>query len=538
MRLPWRRIIYFYIMPMIELAQCQSRKTPFLISLLFLSCYWLFSFDGITFSDDVYYLLAGKKFWEGSMETGSYHFSSRWGAYVPSGLMGALLGFEPHRISLVSLLSYLGTLAMLLKVLPQKANPWILVTWSCTQVYFIHFLTKVYPDSLLVFWSSLVIFSAVYRHKSPRLSALGVMVGLFFGFLTKETIVFLAPLPILLFLWDWKKRKTARRFYIFLLQIGFLFGTAYLTYFWAKFGDPLYRFHSIQGGHYVSEYTYADKTVWVMLKRLTISPIITFVERSYWLWLVFALPAFAKLRKNPSSPSLEFGLAALGLVTCFWLMSTNSQFYNPLYLNPRHLIVLVPILSLLISEGWGEWEENSRVRKTMVALITLGVLISLFQQDWKMAGFQALFIPVVEWKKLKMKEWAVAIILLVPALFSVYYQHQLKGYSEFLETLKSEAENPDDQSPILTNNFVHFSREVLLPIGYKAQNLLLPIEKLDSLKPHLPGRFRVLLYDYYLHAYPKEQEDVDRLELFLKENCKMQEESQQQRVWIRSFRMK
>lgn len=65
----------------------------------FLLVYWIFGFDGITFSDDVYYLLAGQKFWKGTMEVNAYLFSTRWGAYIPSGLIGFLFGFGPHRIS-------------------------------------------------------------------------------------------------------------------------------------------------------------------------------------------------------------------------------------------------------------------------------------------------------------------------------------------------------------------------------------------------------------------------------------------------------
>jgi hypothetical protein len=47
------------------------------------------------------------------MEVNEYHFSRRWGAYVTSGLGGYFLGFEPHRISLISLISYLGSLFLL-----------------------------------------------------------------------------------------------------------------------------------------------------------------------------------------------------------------------------------------------------------------------------------------------------------------------------------------------------------------------------------------------------------------------------------------
>ncbi|GAA0880200.1 hypothetical protein GCM10009119_31700 [Algoriphagus jejuensis] len=525
-------------MPIPEIINKSPKKSAFLAGAIFLLGYWLIGFDGITFSDDVYYLLAGRDFWNGTMEFNSYHFSTRWGAYVPSGLMGILLGSDPHRVSFISLLAYIGTLAMLVKILPKQYSPWVLVIWFSTQVYFLHFLTKVYPDSLLVFWTALVPFSAVFRKKHPLSASLGVIAGLFFGFLTKETIVFLAPFPVLLFLLDWKNKQLNRRFYLSLLGLGLLFGSAYMAYFWVEFGHPLYRFQSIQEGHYISEFTYADKSVWVMVKRLSLFPILTFVERSYWLWIVFAIPALVRLRKNPRSPEVEFGLAFLSLLCCFWFMSTNFQFYNPLYLNPRHLIILIPVLAFLISLGWQEWQSNPRLRWWLIVLIQFGVVISLVQLDWKMAGFQTLVGGVLIWKNLPMNKWILGAVLLVPALASIYYQGQVKAYPEFINSLRKEVKNTGNQPPILTNNFVHFSREVLFPNDPKAQELLLPIEKLDSLAPILPLEFRVYLYDYYRHAYPKEQEDIDRLEIFLQNHCRLIEEERKGKIWNRSFRMK
>jgi len=510
------------------------KRAAFFSAITFLFGYWFFAFDGITFSDDVFYLLAGQKFWEGTMEFNDYHFSTRWGAYVPSGLMGFLFGFDPHRISLISLVSYLGTLGLLLKVLPKNSNPWVLLIWFSTQVYFLHFLTKVYPDSQLVFWTVLVPFSAVYRSQKPFLAALGVISGLFFGFLTKETIVFLAPLPILLFAFDWKKGNNNLMFYYSLLGLGLAFGALYLGYFWFKFGSPFYRFESIQDGHYISEFTYADKSAWVMLQRLTILPIITFVERSYWLWIVFAIPGLVKIWRKPTSPMIEFGFAFLSLMGLFWFMSTTFRFYNPLYLNPRHLLILVPILAFLIGIGWEEWRGNRKLKTWMSALILVGVTVSLIQQDWKMAAFQSpfpFFIYRLDGKKLV---WAIGIYLLIPALMAVSYQLKLKEYNVLIETLSRETSSTKGQSLILTNNFIDFSKEVLFPTNQTTQDLLIPIEKLDSLKLNPPEQLRVLIYDYYKHSYPKEQVDVDALELWLKDQ-KLLNEKREGLVWIRNY---
>lgn len=515
-----------------------QKKYAFFTGIIFLFGYWFFAFDGITFSDDVFYLLAGKKFWEGTMEFNTYHFSTRWGAYVPSGLVGFLFGFEPHRISLISLVSYLGTLALLLKVLPKNSNPWVLLIWFSTQVYFLHFLTKVYPDSQLVFWTVLVPFSAVYRNEKPFLAALGVISGLFFGFLTKETIIFLAPLPILLFCFDWKKKNSNLRFYYSLLGLGLAFGTLYLGYFWLKFGSPFYRFESIQDGHYISEFTYADKSAWVMLKRLSILPIITFVERSYWLWIVFAIPGLVKIWRKPTSPGIEFSFAFFSMLGLFWFMSTTFRIYNPLYLNPRHLLIMVPILAFLIATGWEEWKENQKLKTWMSALILLGVIISLIQLDWKMAAFQAfapIIIYLVQGKKLI---WITGIYLLIPAVMAVSYQLKLKEYNFLIETLSMETSNTEDQSIILTNNFIDFSKEALIPEDQTSHDLLFPIEKLDSLKLIPPKQLRVLIYDYFKHSYPKEQVDVDALELWLEDNYSLDSEYHQGKIHVRDFSKK
>lgn len=517
-----------------EYFKVYPKRTVFFSGIIILSLYWFFAFDGITFSDDIYYLLAGKKFWEGSMEFNDYHFSTRWGAYVPSGLVGFLFGFDPHRISLISLVSYIATLGLLLKVLPKEFNPWILLIWFSTQVYFLHFLTKVYPDSQLVFWTVLVPFSAIYRTEKTFLAALGVISGLFFGFITKETIIFLAPLPILLFVFDWKKGNRNLSFYSTLIGLGLAFGALYLGYFWIKFGSPFYRFESIQDGHYISEFTYADKSGWVMLKRLTILPIFTFIERSYWLWFVFAIPGLVKIWKKPSSPGIEFGLSFLSLLVLFWFMSTNFRFYNPLYLNPRHLIILVPILAFLVAIGWEEWRGNPKLKLTMAGLILLGVAISLIQQDWKMAVFQAFAIVIIYALQGKKLVFVTGIYLLIPALMAVIYQMKLKEYDKLIQTLSKKTSTTDNQSLILTNNFLDFSKEILLPANQSAQDLIFPIEKLDSLKLSPPQNFRVLIYDYYKHSYPKEQVDVDALENWLKDQ-KLLNEKREGLVWIRNY---
>ncbi|MDX5338106.1 MAG: hypothetical protein LPK25_03695 [Cyclobacteriaceae bacterium] len=338
-------------------------------------------------------------------------------------------------------------------------------------------------------------------------------------------------------LYDWKKNELSKSFYLGLLAWGLAFGAVYFGYFWIRFDNPFYRIDSLQAGHYVSEYTYADKSAWVMFKRLTVLPVLTLIERAYWLWVVLSIPVLHLMWNGKIKQGVEFGLAFMSLGVCFWLMTTNLEFYNPLYLNPRHLIILVPIMSFLISIGWDQIWGNRSYRRIIFGLLAFGVLVSLGQQDWKMAGFQATVLGIL-WLSIRIEKWKLILplVLLVPPIASIFYQFRIKDYSNFRESLVEQCLK--DSSPILVNNFVQFSAEVLLPEDPSGQSLLLPIEKLDSLAPVLPDNFRVFLYEYYRHAYPKEQEDVERLESWLNSQATLLAEEKKGKVWIRTFRKK
>ena len=492
-------------------------KTALKAGLLFLGFYWLIGFDGITFSDDVYYLLAGKKFWEGSMEVNDYHFSSRWGAYVPSGLIGFLFGFDPHIISLISLLSYGLSLFLLIRILPKNQPAWVLVIWFCTQVYFLHFLTKVYPDSLLVLFTCLVPIASVYRNSKPMLSGIILVLSMFCGFLTKETIILLAPFPVLIFMYDLRENQLKRSFYASILLTGAILLTLYLGYFWVKFGDPFHRISSINAGHYISEFTYADKGFWSILRRLTILPIITFVERAYWAWMVFAIPGIIQGLKFRKQPAFEFALAFLCLLVGFWFMSSTLEIYNPIYLNPRHLIILIPILAMLVALGWEYWLHHRKLKIGMIALLLIGTAISLADLDLKMAAFNFGMALTVQFSALKFQRVFLALILVIPACLAIPYQQNLKQYPYLTNILTEETQNTGNQDLLISNNFLEFSDQILFPEDFIRQGKLHGLDYFLKQNTVYADTVTLLLYSYYRHAYPREQEEIDEVKQKLRE---------------------
>src|SRR5690606_24435351 len=156
--------------------------------------------------------------------------------------------------------------------------------------------------------------------------------------------------PLLLLLTDVKTGNRLDFYYYFgglMLSLAIL----YLSYYHWQFGDSLYRFKSVNTGHYISEYTYHDKGLASILKRITYLPVLTLIDRTYWLWWVMAIPGVYVGVRKKEPIAFEFGASALCLLVGFWFMSSTLEFYNPIYLNPRHLIILIGPLSVCIAVG-------------------------------------------------------------------------------------------------------------------------------------------------------------------------------------------
>src|SRR5690554_5339791 len=207
----------------------QSRIYSLLLGMSFLIFYWFFGYDGITFSDEATYLQLGQQLWDNNAVVSDYHLTSRWGAFLFSGFFTHLLGYSDRYASLATLGFYLATLFVLWKVTPAHLRRWS-VLFFVGHVYLLHFLTKVYPDGFLILWVVLVPAAAVYREKYPTLAALAMVMAFFVGFCTKETIVFLFPLPLILLWIDFKGKKSLR-FYPVFLALSFLLVVVYFGFY-------------------------------------------------------------------------------------------------------------------------------------------------------------------------------------------------------------------------------------------------------------------------------------------------------------------
>lgn len=507
------------------------------VGFLFLSLYFWLGYDGITFSDDVYYLLTGKKFWESIPISDDYHFSSRFGAYVLSGFFSHLFGLDDHLAALASLFSYLISFFLLWYLSKENIYRWWFTAFFISQIYFLHFLTKVYSDSILVFWVILVPFTAIYRDRSPFWMSLAMGLAFIIGFSTKETMVLLLPFPIFLLFYDLIHQRPIA-FYLWFGIWSVVLLSLYFGFFHWKFGNAFYHFEMVNEGHYISEYTYHDKGIGAILKRLTYMPFLAFVERSFWPWLVLAIPGLWMGVKSQKPILFEFALTVGCLVLGFWFMTSTLDFYNPIYLNPRHLIILIGPLSVLIAMGAANWIESKTWLKWMGNLFILGAGLALLLPDFKISAYLLAFGLVVSFlKKPKLKIIPIALLLFVPVLASIRHQEQVKNYNHFIKAFDEVILKNENQHFILVNNFVYFSKDILLQDQEKTKNKLVALINIDGLKAKNPDEFEFFIYKYYLHAYPLESEDIKIFEDWVEEkNYKITIQREDQWVISRTYK--
>ncbi|TVP51689.1 MAG: hypothetical protein EA341_04720 [Mongoliibacter sp.] len=479
------------------------KEYQFIGGILFLLLYWYFGYDGITFSDDVTYLKFGQSLWSGEKFPDDSHFGHRWGAFVFSGLLTFLLGFSDKIGSIASLAFVLGTFLLLYAQLNHKSEKYWFTVFFCTQVYFLHFVNKVYPDPILAFWICLVPVAATYRSKYPFLMALTISLAFIIGFSTKEMMVFLIPFPIILFILDWRNGQNLKyHFYFITCAVAVL--SIYFSSYYFITGEFFSRLSSVNEGHYISEFTYADKGISTIAKRLTYLPLVTFVERSYWIWLVMAIPGIIKALKTKQMFFLEMALLLICLFTGFWFMSSTLEFYNPIYLNPRHLVILVPVLAVMISFGFTEWKTY---KLWTFALLLLGALISLAVLDYKMALYLIVFASVfIFWHNKKLIQLVIPVLLLGPVLMSIYYQKEKKNYNHFKSTLNNTILKTDIQKSIIINNFVFFSKKIILDQNNLSYSNVKDIQSDVEIVLSQEKGFKLFIYKYYLHAYPEEDQ--------------------------------
>ena len=347
-----------------EPAFPSSIRPAFFCGLLaFVALFAYCSFDGFYFYDDATYARYAFRASQGNLLLNGDIFSHRLGIILPVALAYRLFGVNECTTLWFPVACTLGALWMVYRFLRTKDSA--IVVWAIMlfglDFYTLFFAAKLYPDVGLAFMALLAVLCLYSRNRSFYTVILFVSAN-FWGFLCKETIVYLLPFYLLVFLYDWRLRQNLRFWIGAFLLGGFILGS-YFGFYHYFTGNALYRFQVIQEGHYVASYNYFHLPVSAMVPRLTYEPVLMFISSGMIVCLVGALPVLFKRRFwqwRHWNDELFWSRLAFSGLTMFWFFTTSFRYYNPNALFPRMILFLIPFLSIASAYGFSKVHKNPK----------------------------------------------------------------------------------------------------------------------------------------------------------------------------------
>jgi hypothetical protein len=360
----------------------------FSLVLCFIIAYWFFAFDGFDFYDDYAYSYFANQMAEGTFKAGENHFSHRIGTFAPLALLYRIFGLNDYITILWPLLCHLTAVSLVYFMLRKKDGEAAVAgsILSGLSFYSIFFCKELYPDTMVACFgmaSASILF--MWRSRKDSMlyfSSFLFVCFVFMGFLSKETALYFFPFYLVLFIHD-MFRKINVRFWIASFLIGLVFILIYLLWYKIYMGNFFYRFQAIQDGHYEFAGSYYQKKFIEYIPRLTYEPFLMLLQTEMIIPFLIAVPAVFSLNlkdlRDLEKTKSFWTCLVFFILFMFWFCSTSIQFYNPISLQGRMLLMLVPPLCVLAGLGWKKIKESAYWNGVVVLLFfILTVFQSLF----------------------------------------------------------------------------------------------------------------------------------------------------------------
>jgi hypothetical protein len=405
----------------------------FSLVLFFIITYWFFAFDGFDFYDDYSYSYFANEMAQGKFQVGESHFSHRIGIFAPLAFLYWLFGINDHITILWPLLCHLSGVFLVFFILHKKDKGAAVAgaMMAGLNFYSIFFCKELYPDTMVSCFamaSAFLLFKLRNRNNNRVYFFSFLFVCFVFeAFLSKETILYLIPFYILLFIHD-ILRKINFKFWISSVLFSLVCVLIYLTWYKINTGSFFYRFQMIQEGHYEFPGSYYQKSFIEYLPRLTYEPFLMLLNTEMIIPMVVAVPAICSLKFKDLKDlnKIESFWTCLVLIILFmlWFCSTSLVFYNPIFLQGRMVLMLIPPLCVLAGMGWKKMTENIFWSGVIALLFfTLSVLCYFFfSPKTAIVYLLLMFLFGLRWlfKKYQFENIFLFILLLMLAVHPFY----------------------------------------------------------------------------------------------------------------------
>lgn len=330
------------------------------------------------------------------------HFSFRLTLVGLTALSYKFFGINDFASSFPSLLFSIGTLALVYRIL--KDESWPILTIGLALFSFnswtFFYSDKLMPDTGLAFFVFLFFYVVYLYNYCPR--KMPVMaysffaaLALFLCFNTKETVVLIAPLIIWLIVTDIVMKRSVK-FWLQFVGFGVVMLVCYMIICELLFGNAIIRFNSIIANSYLNSCSYDQQPFLITLKRITYELAKMFLVGDMLLGFIVVLSYFAvdpnyQLFKLTDRKSFFIvGIVILMFSSNFMSISVTS--YNPMCLDPRHYLFIIPVAAVAAALVLREFFGQLKFRSVWFILVLLAFGISIFVGNnvgWK------LYMPVL-----------------------------------------------------------------------------------------------------------------------------------------------
>ncbi len=344
----------------------------------------VFAYTGHYGYDDMHYAKLAIGLLNGEIDYND-HYSFRWPILIFTALAFKLGGVHDSVAAIPSLVISTGTIYLVYRILKNHSIQSLIIGlgicvfdgWS------LHYSDKIMPDVYI----SLAILSLVYcvysykfgeDDQSSMKYAWYFAFILMFGFMAKETMLLILPLLGFWFITDVILKRDLNFWKWSVLCTVFLF-VLYLGLIYLLTGSGAQRFTAILQNPYLSLCSYSLQSASILMQRIGYQFFEMLIAKGMFVAPgLLLIGLFSNWRKDIlwfNDSQSFFYTSFLVLVLSGNFMSTSASSYNPLCLDPRHYLFLIPLAAIPVSIIMAQRSENKPFFiKTAILFLILSII--------------------------------------------------------------------------------------------------------------------------------------------------------------------
>ncbi|MCB9284975.1 MAG: hypothetical protein H6563_12935 [Lewinellaceae bacterium] len=329
------------------------------------------------------------------------HYSYRISIIGLTALSYKLFGVSDFASALPPLLLSAGILSLVFALLRNKPWTTLFAGLSLTTFsnWYLFYSDKLMPDIYVAFSVMAALFILhKYKYGSPKNRPAGYALlfalALLFGFISKGTILLVAPLLLYLAAIDLIYKRDLR-FWAYSAVFGVTLLAVYFAGIWFLTGDFAKRFEAIVNNSYLNLCSYDQQPWKYLLGRISYQFFNLTVYDGLFTGYVFVLVYVLRRRVRDyfrfETPFSFFLVSSVILFLSANFMSTSFSAYTPMCLDPRHYLFLVPVVSIPAASILTAFLEKKKGGYLLLLLLGLLSALSFFLPG---NAFWELFLPL------------------------------------------------------------------------------------------------------------------------------------------------